>query len=100
MKMPSCIAGFYQINLQKNAKKGNASDQCPDRGSKWKSPNKYDRINSAFLKLIVRKLEKFSKEIQFILTDTTNLDLRVLLMEDSYLESRNNFIPMDGGETQ
>lgn len=96
MKMPSYIAGFCQMNLWKHAKKGNASDQSPDKDSKRKSPNKYDGVNSAVLTLIVRKLEKFSRGIQFILTDTTNLVLRVLLMEDGYLESGNHFIPKRG----
>lgn len=81
--MPSYIAGFCQINSRKNAKKGNASDQSPDRNWKWKSLNKYDGVNSAILKLIVRKLEKFSRGIQFILIDMTNLGWRVLLMEGS-----------------
>lgn len=73
MKMPSCIAGFCQINWWKKAKKGNVSDQSLLTETENESLNKYDRIKSAVLKLIVRKLEKISRGIQFILTDTTNL---------------------------
>lgn len=47
-------------------------------------------------KLIVRKLEKFSRGTQFILIDMTDLGWRVLLMKDTYLESANHFIPMAG----
>lgn len=96
MKVPSYIAGFCQINLQKNAEERNASDQSVLRDSKWKRPNRYDRVNSAVLKLIVRKLEKISRGILFILIDATNLGWRVVLMEDSYLESGNHFSPMRG----